>query len=239
MHWFARRSSGVYTAEACARLRTADVGYSPNRARSVRFCGGAVVGAADRNRNHDRQSRAPVFAVDGLWGAGLGPSASVASASITSPGEVLSSRTPSGRPSPSTSTIHLVPLPRLVFPTAAPPFSLGRSCRRERPRPISTVTFGAALTSNVCHAFSHTPSSSHCLSCRQQVEGEGNLSGRNRHAAPVWRIHKMPSKQARLEAGGRPRRSGRCLSGGSKAPTTSYCSSVNGFCRSFMTAAQP
>jgi hypothetical protein len=31
MHWFAPRSSGAYTAEACARLRTADVGYSPDR----------------------------------------------------------------------------------------------------------------------------------------------------------------------------------------------------------------
>ena len=88
-------------------------------------------------------------------------------------------------------------------------------------------------------AFSQTPSSSHCLSRRQQVEGEGNSSGKNRHAAPVWRIHRMPSKQARLGAGGRPRRSGRCLGGGSKAPTNSHCSSLNSFCRSFMTEAQP
>src|SRR5258707_11321297 len=77
------------------------------------------------------------------FGPGTRTSASVTSASVASPGEALSSRTPSGRPWPSTSTIHFVPLPRVVFPTAAPPFSLGRSCRRERPRPISTV--GPAL----------------------------------------------------------------------------------------------
>src|SRR5258708_20301554 len=62
-------------------------------------------------------------------GRGTLTSASVASASVTSPGEALSSRTPSGRPSPSTSTIHFVPLPRLVFPTADPFFSRERSCR--------------------------------------------------------------------------------------------------------------
>ena len=35
------------------------------------------------------------------------------------------------------------------------------------------------------HASSHTPSSCHCFSRRQQVAGEGNSSGRNRQAAPV------------------------------------------------------
>jgi hypothetical protein len=69
------------------------------------------------------------------------------------------------------------------------------------------------------------------------VEGDGNSSGRKRHAAPVCRIHKIPSKQARLGAGGRPRLSSRCLDGGSKAPTNSHCSSVNSFCRAFMTEA--
>ena len=46
-------------------------------------------------------------------------------------------RTPSGRPPPSTSTIHFVPLPRLVLPTASPPFWLGRSCHPETSRPTS------------------------------------------------------------------------------------------------------
>src|SRR5258708_2083034 len=70
-------------------------------------------------------------------GRGTLTSASVASASVTSPGEALSSRTPSGRPSPSTSTIHFVPLPRLVLPTAEPLFSLERSCRPGTSLPTS------------------------------------------------------------------------------------------------------
>jgi len=48
-------------------------------------------------------------------------------------------RTPSGRPPPSTSTIHFVPLPRLVLPTAEPPFWPERSCRPGTSLPTSTV----------------------------------------------------------------------------------------------------
>ena len=70
---------------------------------------------------------------------GTRTSASVASASVASPGEALSSRTPSGRPWPSTSTIHFVPLPRLVFPTAEPLFSPERNCRPERSPPTSAA----------------------------------------------------------------------------------------------------
>src|ERR1039458_2140318 len=72
-------------------------------------------------------------------GCGTLTSASVASASVTSAGEALSSRTPSGRPPPSTSTIHFVPLPRLVLPTAEPPFWPERSCRPGTSLPTSTV----------------------------------------------------------------------------------------------------
>src|SRR5271169_1888510 len=70
-------------------------------------------------------------------GRGTLTSASVASASVTSPGEALSSRTPSGRPPPSTSTVHFVPLPRLVLPTAEPLFSPERSYRPRTPPPTS------------------------------------------------------------------------------------------------------
>ena len=59
----------------------------------------------------------------------------MASASVTSAGEALSSRTPSGRPPPSTSTIHFVPLASLVLPTAEPLFSLERSGRPGTPLP--------------------------------------------------------------------------------------------------------
>lgn len=95
----------------------------------------------------------------------------------------------------------------------------------------------SSAPSRVRHAFSQTPSSSHCLSRRQQVEGEGYPSGKNRHAAPVCRIHRMPSKHPRFDAQGRPRLSRRRLGGGSMGSTNSHCSSVNNFCRCFMTEA--
>jgi hypothetical protein len=53
------------------------------------------------------------------------------------------------------------------------------------------------------------------------------LSGRNRHAAPVCNTHKMPSRQARLDAHGRPRLSLRRFGSGSRGPTNSHCASLN------------
>jgi hypothetical protein len=47
-------------------------------------------------------------------------------------------------PWPSTSTIHFVPFPRLVFPTAAPLFWPTRSCHPERFRPIPAVAGDSA-----------------------------------------------------------------------------------------------
>jgi len=92
--------------------------------------------------------------------------------------------------------------------------------------------------SKVRQALSQTPSSSHCFSRRQQVDGEGYSSDRKRHAAPVCNTHRVPSKQPRFGAGGRPRPSRRRFGSGSSGPTNSHCSSVNSFCRFFMTEAQ-
>jgi len=86
-------------------------------------------------------------------------------------------------------------------------------------------------------ASNQTSSSSHCFSRRQQVEGEGYSSGRKRQAAPVCKIQRMPSKQARLEAHGRPRLSLRRRGGGNNGSINCHCSSVNSFCRFFMTEA--
>ncbi len=88
------------------------------------------------------------------------------------------------------------------------------------------------------HASSHTSSSCHCFNRRQQVAGEGNSSGRNRHAAPVCRIHRIPSKQARFDAHGRPRLSFLRRPSGNNGPINSHCSSVNSFCRFFMAEVQ-
>ena len=91
--------------------------------------------------------------------------------------------------------------------------------------------------SNARHASSHTPSSCHCFSRRQHVAGEGNSSGRNRHAAPVCSTHRMPSKQARFDAHGRPRLSFLRRGSGNNGAINSHCSSVTNFCRFFMTEA--
>ena len=92
--------------------------------------------------------------------------------------------------------------------------------------------------SNARHADSQTPRSSHCLNRRQQVEGEGYSSGRKRHAAPVCSTHRMPSKHSRFDAQGRPRLSPLRRGSGNNGPINSHCSSVNSFCRFFMTEAQ-
>lgn len=45
-------------------------------------------------------------------------------------GDAASRDAPNGVPAPSATTIHVVPLPRLVGPTLGPPFSPGRSCHQ-------------------------------------------------------------------------------------------------------------
>jgi hypothetical protein len=85
----------------------------------------------------------------------------------------------------------------------------------------------SSAPSSARHASSHTSCSSHSINRRQQVAGEGYLSGKNRHAAPVCNTHRMPSKQARLDAHGRPRLSVRRFGSGSKGPTNSHCASFN------------
>ena len=131
----------------------------------------------------------------------------------------------------------LRPLAPLGFPDGRAPFFAGAKLPSRKVSSHFSRPSSSSAPNHLRHAFNHTPSSSHCLSRRQQVEGEGNSSGKNRHAAPVCRIHKMPSKQPRFEAQGRPRLSRRRLGGGSMGSTNSHCSSVNSFCRCFMTEA--
>ena len=93
--------------------------------------------------------------------------------------------------------------------------------------------------SNARQALSQPPSSCHFCNRRQQVEGEGNSFGKNRHAAPVCRIHRIPSKQVRFGAGGSPLPSARGLGFGNSGSISSHCSSVSSFCRRFIAEAQP
>ena len=80
--------------------------------------------------------------------------------------------------------------------------------------------------SKVRQISSSTPSISHCCKRRQQVTPLGYFAGTSRHRAPVRSTHKIPSKQARLLAHGRPRRSRRCLSFGKSGSNFFHCRSV-------------
>lgn len=84
-------------------------------------------------------------------------------------------------------------------------------------------------------ASNQTPFSSHYCSRRQQVEGEGKHSGKNRQAAPVCKIHKIPSKQARLKSTAYPDHHAAVSAQGIVASATPTASSVNSFCHFFMT----
>ena len=72
------------------------------------------------------------------------------------------------------------------------------------------------------HALLFPPLQPSPASRRQRI-----LSGKNLHAAPVCNTHRMPSKQARLEAQGRPRLSLRRFGAGSSGAINSHCASLN------------
>ncbi len=131
----------------------------------------------------------------------------------------------------------LCSLAALGFTDRETPFFAGAKLPSRKVSSHWSSPSASSAPSKARQASSQTPCSSHCWSRRQQVEGEGNLSGRNRQAAPVRRIHRMPSKQGRFGAGGRPRLSCRGLGLGSKGSINSHCSSVNSFCRFFMAEA--
>ncbi len=86
---------------------------------------------------------------------------------------------------------------------------------------------------SLCHAASQIPSSSHIRNRRQQVEPSGYCSGRSRHLAPGRRTHKMPSRQDRFEAQGRPRPSLRRRGAGNNGSNIFHCTSLNSTCRFF------
>jgi len=79
---------------------------------------------------------------------------------------------------------------------------------------------------NARQISSQTSCSSQSRSRRQQVEGDGNSSGKSCQRAPLRSIHKMPSSTLRSFAGGRPPR-GRGGRLGSKGRTFSHCASLS------------
>jgi hypothetical protein len=96
----------------------------------------------------------------------------------------------------------------------------------------------SSMDNNFCQAASQIPSSSHIRSQRQQVEPSGYCSGRSRHRAPVRKTQKMPSKQDRFDAHGRPRPSLRRLGSGNRGPNAFHCASFNKTSRFFCLMAK-
>ena len=121
----------------------------------------------------------------------------------------------------------LRPLAALGFSDCGAPFLAGAKLPSRNVSSHFNSPSPSSPPSSARHASSHTPRSSHCLNRRQQVAGEGYLSGKNLHAAPVCSTHRMPSKQARLEAHGRPRLSLRRVGSGSSGAINSHCASLN------------
>jgi len=132
----------------------------------------------------------------------------------------------------------LRPLATLGFADCGAPFFAGAKLPSRKVSSHLSRPRSSSVPNSDRHAFSQTPCSCHCCNRRQHVEGEGNSSGRNRHAAPVCRTQSMPSRQARLGAGGRPRLSLRRFALGSKGSINFHCLSVNSPCRFFMAEAQ-
>jgi hypothetical protein len=126
-------------------------------------------------------------------------------------------------------------LAALGFADGSAPFLAGAklpsrkaSSHRSNPSPSNAP-------SSVRQASSQTSCSSHCFNRRQHVAGEGYLSGRNRQAAPVHNTHRMPSRQSRFDAQGRPRLSRRRLGSGSSGSIRVHCASVNSSNRRLLT----
>jgi hypothetical protein len=108
--------------------------------------------------------------------------------------------------------------------------SRNASCQSNSPR-------SSIRASSFCQARNQTPCSSHKRNRRQQVEPSGYSSGRSRHRAPVRRTHKIPCKQARLDAHSRPRPSLRRFGSGNNGSSTAHCSSLNKAGRFFIEEA--
>ena len=121
----------------------------------------------------------------------------------------------------------LRPLAALGFTDCGAPFFAGAKLPSRNVSSHFSSPSPSNAPSSARHASSQTSCSSHCFKRRQQVAGEGYLSGRKRHAAPVCNTHRMPSRQARLDAHGRPRLSLRRFGSGSRGSINAHCASLN------------
>jgi len=94
--------------------------------------------------------------------------------------------------------------PSFCFSDRRAPFFAGTKVASTKHSSQSRMPSSSNSERKARHMSLRTSSSYHCLSRLQQVEGWGYSAGRSFHLAPVLRIQRIPSKQARSSAQGRP-----------------------------------
>ena len=119
----------------------------------------------------------------------------------------------------------LCTLSALGFSNAVAPFFAGEKLASTNTSSQSSSPCSSRVSRKACQIVTSTPSPSHSVNRRQQVLGEGYRSGKSRQRAPLRSTHKIPSRQARSSAGGRPPR-GERLRLGRNGLIRSHCASV-------------
>jgi hypothetical protein len=95
-------------------------------------------------------------------------------------------------------------LPPLGEADAVAPFFAGAKLASIKASSQSRRPSASSRERKVRQIFNQSSCSSQAFSRRQQVDGLGYLLGKSCQGAPVRRIHRIPSKTARLSALGRP-----------------------------------
>ena len=112
----------------------------------------------------------------------------VCSASRTSATCALSRWKPNGSPLPSTTSIHLVPLPFLVRPTCSPPSWRARTSRRGRPWTNRACPAGRGRRAPLARCAPRRLPLPQRLSRRHTVVGAPYSRGRSCQRQPVMRM---------------------------------------------------
>ncbi len=117
-------------------------------------------------------------------------------------------------------------LTSLRFSDRRAPFFAGMNVASTKDSSQSRIPFASNSERKARHMSLKTPALCQSLRRRQHVEESGYSAGRSRHLASVLRTQRIPSKQSRSPAGGRPP-FGLGGRGGINGLIFSHCSSVN------------
>ena len=114
----------------------------------------------------------------------------------------------------------------LGFSNSGAPFFAGENVPSAKISSHLRRPCSSSVSSSLCQTSIQTSSSCHWFIRRQQVLPEGKRSGISFHRAPLRKIHKIPSRQARLDAGFCPPLRER-VGSGSRGCNTCHCLSVS------------